>query len=84
MGLVRREHGTTCLPCEAEVLEAAAALGAVDVGEEESHSLALCMVQQSGRRNRIVVDVDGSSQDGSIIDLTSSGNQRVPSSDKEE
>jgi hypothetical protein len=64
--------------------EAAAALAAVDVGEAESHSPAPRMVHQSGRRNRVVVDVAGSSQDGSIIDLTSTGTVRVPGSDEEE
>jgi hypothetical protein len=38
---------------------------AVDVGKVEPHSPATSMMHQSGRRNRIVVDVAGSSQDGS-------------------
>ena len=42
------------------------------------------MVHQSGRRNCIMVDVAGSSQDGSIIDLTSTGTVRDPSSNEEE
>ena len=54
---------------------------AVDVIEVESHSPAPHMMQQSGRRNRVVVDVAGSSQDGSIIDLTSISTIRVPGSD---
>ena len=41
-------------------------------------------VHQSERRNRIMVDVADSSQDGSIIDLTSTGTQRVPGSDEKE
>jgi hypothetical protein len=57
---------------------------AADVGEAESHSPAPRMAHQSGRRNRIVVNVGGSSPDGSIIDLTSTGTVRVPSSDEEE
>ena len=64
--------------------EAAAGLAAVDVGEAESHSLAPRMAQQSGRHNRIVVDIDGSSQDGSILDMTSTGIVRVMGSDEEE
>ena len=36
------------------------------------------------RRNRVVVDVAGSSQDGSIINLTSTGTVRVPNYDEEE
>ena len=55
-----------------------------DVGEAESHSPAPHMAHQSCRRNRIVVDVGGSFQDGSIIDLTSTGTQLVPNSDGEE
>jgi hypothetical protein len=42
------------------------------------------MVHQSGRCNRVVVDVGCSSEDGSIIDLTSTGTVRVPGSDEEE
>ena len=64
--------------------EAAAALAVVDVGEAESHSPAPRMVHQSGRRNRIVVDVTGSSQDGSITDLTFTGTVWVTGSDEEE
>ena len=64
--------------------EAAAALAAVDVGEAESHSPAPRMAHQSGRRNRIVVDIGVSSPDGSVIDLTSTGTVRVPGSDEEE
>ena len=37
-----------------------------------------------GRRNRIVVDVGGSSPDGSIIDQTSTGTVRCLVSDEEE
>jgi hypothetical protein len=64
--------------------EAATALAAVDVGEAESHSSAPRMAHQSGHRNRIMVDVHGSSQDGSVIDPTSTGTVRVPGSDEEE
>jgi hypothetical protein len=60
------------------------ALAAVDVGEAESHSPAPRMVHPWRRRNRVVVDVAGSSQDESIIDLTSTGTVRVPGSDEEE
>jgi hypothetical protein len=42
------------------------------------------MVHQSWRRNRIVVDVVGSSQDGPIIDLTSIDTVRVPGSEEKE
>jgi hypothetical protein len=42
------------------------------------------MVHQFGRRNRVVVEVTDSSQDGSIIDLTSNGTVRVPGSDEKE
>jgi hypothetical protein len=42
------------------------------------------MVHQSGLRNRVVVDIAGSSQDGSIIYLTSIGTAKVPDSDEEE
>jgi hypothetical protein len=42
------------------------------------------MAHQSGRRNRIVVDIGGSSPDGFIIDLTSTDTVRVPGSDEEE
>ena len=42
------------------------------------------MVHQSGQRNRVVVDVADSSQNGSIIDLTSTGNVRVSDFDEEE
>ena len=41
--------------------ETAIALETVDVGEAEPHSPMPHMVQQSGRHNRIIVDVDGSS-----------------------
>ena len=71
MGLIRREHSTTCPPCKAPGAGAAAALVAVDVDKVESHSPVPRMAHQSGRRNRIMVDVGGSSPDGSIIDLTS-------------
>ncbi|XP_044335752.1 geraniol 8-hydroxylase [Triticum aestivum] len=56
---------------------------AVTVGEAESHSPAHHIVHRSGRRNCIVMDVTGSSQDGSIIDPTSTGTVRVPGYDKE-
>ena len=61
-----------------------AALAAVDVGMTESHSPVPRTVPQSGRRTRVVVDIIGSSQDGSIIDLTSTGTVKVPGSDEEE
>ena len=64
--------------------EAATTLAAMDVGEAKSHSPTPRMGHQSGRRNRIVVDVDGLSPDGSVIDLTSSGIVRVPGFDGEE
>ena len=57
---------------------------AADVREAESHSPTHRMVHQSGRRTLIVVDVDGSSPDGSIIDLTSTGNVQFSVSDEEE
>ena len=63
---------------------AAAALATVDVGEAKPHSPATHMVHQSGRSNRLVVDVAGSSHDGSIIDLTSTGTVRVLGSDEKE
>ncbi|XP_044405602.1 uncharacterized protein [Triticum aestivum] len=47
---------------------ATVALAAVDVGAVESHSPTPRMVHQSRRHNRVVVDVAGLSQDGSIID----------------
>ena len=64
--------------------ETAAALMAADVGEVQSHSLVTRMVHQSERRKHIMVDVGGSSPDRSVIDLTSTGNIRVSSSDEEE
>ena len=42
------------------------------------------MTHQSGCRNHIVVDGDGASPDGSVIDLTPTGTQRVPGCDEEE
>ncbi|XBI70774.1 hypothetical protein VPH35_065177 [Triticum aestivum] len=51
--------------------DATATLAAVDVGEAESHSPVPRTVHQSGRRNRVMVDVANSSQ----IDLTSTGTQ---------
>ncbi|KAE8801286.1 putative methyltransferase PMT17 [Hordeum vulgare] len=63
--------------------DAAETLVAMDVGEAESHSSAPCRVHQCGRHNRVVVDVD-SSQEGSLIDLTSTGTVWVTISDKEE
>lgn len=53
---------------------------AVDVGEAESDSPAPRTVHQSGRRNRVMVYVVGPSQDGSIIDFTSTGAQQVTGS----
>ncbi|EMS59429.1 putative methyltransferase PMT17 [Triticum urartu] len=64
--------------------EAAATLAAVDVGEAELHSLVPRMVHEFGRRNCVMLHVAGSSQDGSIIDLTSTGTIQVPGSDDEE
>ena len=64
--------------------ESAAALAALDVREADSHSPAPHMAHQSGHRNRIVVDVGGSSPDGSVIDLTSTGTVQVSGSDEEE
>ncbi|XP_044968621.1 uncharacterized protein LOC123428475 [Hordeum vulgare subsp. vulgare] len=55
----------------------------VDVCEAESHSPTPEMVHQCDRCNRDVVDV-GSSQDGSIIDLTFTGIVRVTGSNKED
>lgn len=56
-------------------------LSIVDVGEAESYSRAPCMVHQSARRNRVGMNITGSSKDESIIDLTSIG---TPDSDREE
>ena len=54
-------------------------------GKAESHSPAPVQVAAILlRRNHVMVDVVGSSQDRSIIDLTSTGTQRVPGSDEEE
>ena len=53
--------------------EVVAALAAVDIGKAESHSPVPRMVHQSEGRNRVMVDVAGSFQDESIIDLTSTG-----------
>ncbi|KAE8774247.1 hypothetical protein D1007_53414 [Hordeum vulgare] len=63
--------------------EAAKALTAVDVGERESHSPMFRIMHGCERCNRLVVDV-GSSQEGFVIDLTSTGTVRVTSSDEEE
>ncbi|KAE8774570.1 putative methyltransferase PMT17 [Hordeum vulgare] len=58
-------------------------LVAADVRETKSRSLAPRRVQHCGRRNRVVMDV-GSSEEGSVIDLTSTGTVRVTGSDEEE
>uniref|UniRef100_R7WCY5 peptidylprolyl isomerase n=1 Tax=Aegilops tauschii TaxID=37682 RepID=R7WCY5_AEGTA len=58
--------------------EVAAALTAVDVGEAKSHSPVPRVVHvHPGRRNHVVVDVFGSSQDKSIIDITSTDTVKV-------
>lgn len=56
-----------------------AALATTDVGEAAPR-----MTHPSERRNHIVVDVGGSSSDGSIIDLTSTGTVRISVSGEEE
>ncbi|KAE8785761.1 Peptidyl-prolyl cis-trans isomerase CYP40 [Hordeum vulgare] len=63
--------------------DVAEALAATDVGDAESHSPAPRMLHECGRRNRVMVDV-GSSQEGSVCDLTSTGTVRVTGSDEEE
>ena len=55
-----------------------------ELGGVESHSLSSRIADQYGCRNCVVVDVVGPSQDGSIIDLTSTGTQCVQGSDEEE
>ncbi|KAE8796968.1 Peptidyl-prolyl cis-trans isomerase CYP40 [Hordeum vulgare] len=78
--LKRRGHGAACPPARQRAQDATEAFAAVDVGEAGSHSPLLRRVHQC-RRNRVVVDV-GSSQEGSVIDLTSTDNIRV--TDEEE
>ena len=56
----------------------------MDIDKAESHSRPPHMAHQSGCRNRIVVDVAGSSEDRSVIDLTSTGTFLVTGSNEEE
>ncbi|KAE8774929.1 Peptidyl-prolyl cis-trans isomerase CYP40 [Hordeum vulgare] len=62
--------------------EAAETQAMVEVGEVESHSPTPSIMQGCGRRNRVVVDIV-SFQEGSVIDLTSTGTVRVTESDEE-
>ncbi|KAE8805437.1 Peptidyl-prolyl cis-trans isomerase CYP40 [Hordeum vulgare] len=63
--------------------EAAKALAAVDVGDMGSHSLAPRIMHGCGHHNCAVVNIV-SSQEGSVIDLTSTSTVRVMGSDEEE
>jgi hypothetical protein len=75
---IRREVRHRCLTGGGAVRLAS------ELGGAESHSPVPRIVHQSGRHNCIVVDIAGSFQDGSIIDLTFIGTFRVPGSDEEE
>jgi hypothetical protein len=57
---------------------------AVDVGKADPPSPAPRMVHQSKRRNRVVVDVAASSQDGFTFNRTSTGTVWVPGADEQE
>ena len=73
-------HGSAarCVPVTTE------ALVTVDVREAVLHYSVPGMVYQSRRRYRVMVEVAGSFQDGSIIDLTSTDIAKVLDSDEKE
>ncbi|KAE8782348.1 Peptidyl-prolyl cis-trans isomerase CYP40 [Hordeum vulgare] len=72
-----------CPSCEATCTGGGGSPQTVDVGEAESHSPVLRMVNHCGHRNRVVVDV-GSFQEGSVISLTCTGTVWVTGSNGEE
>lgn len=62
---------------------AASALAA-DVGKAESHSPApRWMAYNPGRRSHVVVNVSASDHNGSIVDLTSTGDVQATDSNEE-